>query len=62
MKELILGIDSKSFNLKYKEILNKFLYQTKFKKKIKLSFLTLIQIQQIIAMLRQGGLQMSIIN
>ena len=38
MKELILGIDSKSFNLKYKEILNKFLYQTKFKKKIKIKF------------------------
>ena len=38
VKELILGIDSKSFNLKYKEILNKFLYQTKFKKKIKIKF------------------------
>tara|TARA_B100000989_G_scaffold38329_1_gene24277 strand:+ start:7158 stop:8570 length:1413 start_codon:yes stop_codon:yes gene_type:complete len=38
VKELILGIDSKSFNSRYEKILNKFLKQTKFKKKIKIKF------------------------
>ena len=35
VKELIIGIDSKSYNSRYEKILNKFLKQTKFKKKIK---------------------------
>ena len=38
VKELILGIDSKSYNSRYENILNKFLKQTKFKKKIKIKF------------------------
>ena len=38
VKEFILGIDSKSFNKNYELILNTFLRQTKFRKKIKLLF------------------------
>ena len=38
VKELIIGIDIKSFNKNYKKILNTFLAQTKFRKKIKIKF------------------------
>ena len=61
VKELILGIDSKSYNSRYENILNKFLKQTKFKK-IKIKFLILVPIQQITAILKRGGLLMLIIN
>ena len=36
--EFILGIDESSFNLRYKKILNTFLRQTKYRKKIKVKF------------------------
>ena len=36
--ELIIGIDTDTFNSKYKKILNKFLKQTKYRNKIKLKF------------------------
>ena len=39
LDELVIGIDKQSFNNKYQKLLNKFLNQTKFRKKIKLIFL-----------------------
>ena len=36
--ELYIGVDIKSYNSKYKKLLNKFLKETKYRKKIKLKF------------------------
>ena len=38
LDELIIGIDKQSYNKKYSVLLNKFLKQTKYKKKIKIKF------------------------
>ena len=47
LDELVIGIDKQSFNNKYQKLLNKFLNQTKFRKKIKLIFLNFNLIQRI---------------
>lgn len=38
LDELIIGVDKQTFNRKYSKLLNKFLSQTKYKKKLRLSF------------------------
>lgn len=39
LDELIIGIDKQTFNKRYSKLLNKFLNQTKYRKKIKIEFL-----------------------
>ena len=39
LDELIIGIDKQTFNKRYSKLLNNFLNQTKYRKKIKIEFL-----------------------
>ena len=39
LDELIIGIDKQTFNKRYSKLLNNFLNQTKYRKKIKIKFL-----------------------